>query len=111
MLEHRGYSVLVAENGLEAVNVFQQRVAEIAGVVLDMAMPVMSGAEAFWRIREIRPDVPILVASGYSELDARERFGDSANASFIQKPYTVMQLTEKIEALLPREDQKKQAGY
>jgi len=105
MLEHHGYSVLVAENGLKAVNVFQQRAAEITGVVLDMAMPIMGGEEAFWHIREIRPDVPILVASGYSELDARERFGDRVSASFIQKPYTVMQLAGKIKALLATEDQ------
>jgi PAS domain S-box-containing protein len=100
-LERRGYAVLLAENGLEAVKIFQERAAEITGVLLDMAMPVMSGEEAFRRIRDIRPDVPVLVTSGYSELATREHFGDSDRISFIQKPYTVQQLTEKITALAP----------
>src|SRR5207245_10053120 len=101
-------SVLVAENGFDALMFFQQRGAEITGVVLDIAMPIMGGEEAFRNIREIRPDVPVLVASGYSELDARERFGGSVNASFIQKPYTVMQLAEKLTHLVGSKDHQKQ---
>lgn len=104
MLERRGYSVLVARNGLEAVEVFRQGPAEIAGVLLDMAMPIMGGEEAFRRIREIRPDVPILVVTGYSEADARGRFDGSVNAGFIQKPYTGAQLTEKMKVLLEKKD-------
>jgi PAS domain S-box-containing protein len=103
-LEYRGYAVLLAENGLEAVTVFQQRNAEITGVLLDMGMPIMDGEEAFRHIRAIRPDVPVLVASGYSEFAMLERFGDS-NARFIQKPYTARQLAEKIKALLASEYQ------
>ena len=105
MLEYRGYAVLLAENGLEAVTIFQQRVAEITGVVLDMAMPIMGGEEALRHIREIRPDVPVLIASGYSEILTRERLGDTVNVSFIQKPYTVMQLAGKIKALFASNDQ------
>lgn len=63
-LEHRGYQVLLAENGLEAGDIFQQRAAEIVGVVLDMAMPVMDGAEVLRYIREIRPHVPLLRPAG-----------------------------------------------
>lgn len=105
MLEYCGYAVLLAENGLEAVTIFQQRVAEITGVVLDMAMPIMGGEEALRHIREIRPDVPVLIASGYSEIHTRERLGDTVNVSFIQKPYTVMQLAGKIKALFASNDQ------
>jgi two-component system CheB/CheR fusion protein len=104
-LEHRGYAVLLAENGIEAVTIFQQRAAEITGVLLDMTMPIMGGEEALRRIREIRPDVPVLVASGYSEIFTRERLGDTVNVSFIQKPYTVMQLAGKIKALFASNDQ------
>ena len=104
-LEHRGYQVLLAENGLEAVDIFQQRAAEIVGVVLDMAMPVMDGAEALRYIREIRPHVPVLIASGYGERAARERFGDSVIGAFIQKPYTVAQLWGKIKTLLQSSQQ------
>ena len=98
-LEHAGYTVLLAENGLEAVNIFQQRAGEITGVLLDMAMPVMGGEEALRRLRETRGDVQVLIASGYSEMIALERFGDNVAASFIQKPFTVRQLMDKIIAL------------
>ena len=103
-LEHRGYAVLVAANGLDAVNLFHERAAGIAGVILDLAMPVMGGEEAFRRIREIRPEMPVLVACGYSEVVARESFGGHPGVGFIQKPYTVMQLAERLDALLSGAD-------
>jgi CheY-like chemotaxis protein len=103
-LEHRGHAVLLAENGIEAVTLFQQRAAEITGVLLDLTMPIMGGEEAFRLIREIRPDVPVIVASGYSEALTRECFGDAVNVSFLQKPYTLMQLAEKIKTLFASKD-------
>ncbi|MEX2261751.1 MAG: ATP-binding protein [Bryobacteraceae bacterium] len=99
-LERRGYTVLAAENGLEAVNLFREKAAAITAILLDLAMPVMGGEEAFKRITDIRPGVPVVVASGYSEAEIRQRFGDRPVASFIQKPYTAAQLAEKIRAVL-----------
>jgi CheY-like chemotaxis protein len=103
-LERSGYTVLLAENGLEAVNIFQQRAGEVTGVLLDLAMPVMGGEDALRRLRATRADVPVLIASGYSEMVAQERFGDNVQASFIQKPFTVRQLMEAISALSPARD-------
>ncbi|MGI8989029.1 MAG: response regulator [Bryobacteraceae bacterium] len=99
MLERLGYTVLVAENGLEGVTVFEQRSGDVAAVLLDMAMPVMGGEEALRRMKAIRPDVPVLVSSGHSEIFARERFGNDGVAGFLQKPYTIAQLGEKIRAI------------
>ena len=96
MLEHLGYAVLVAENGLEGVTIFEQRAADITAVLLDMTMPVMDGEHALQHMRAIRPDVPVLVSSGYSEVVARARFNDSVSVDFIQKPYTVAELAKKI---------------
>jgi PAS domain S-box-containing protein len=97
-LKRLGYTVLVAENGREAVRIFQEREADITAVLLDMAMPVMNGEQALQRIRAIRPDVPVLVASGDSEMVTRERFAD--NVDFIQKPYTIPQLAKKIKSVV-----------
>src|SRR5206468_9724779 len=75
-LERLGYSVLTAENGREAVKIFEQREADITAILLDMSMPVMGGEQALQQIRSIRSDVPVLVASGDSEMVTRERVHD-----------------------------------
>ena len=97
-LQRLGYRVLVAENGREAVKIFEQREADITAVLLDMSMPVMNGEQALRQIRAIRPDVPVLVASGDSEMVTRERVHD--NVDFIQKPYTIPQLAKKIKSVV-----------
>jgi CheY-like chemotaxis protein len=101
-LERRGYSVLVAENGRDAVSVLREKVSEITAVVLDLTMPVMGGEEAFRQIREIRPELPILISSGYGEFFAREQFGVADSLSFIQKPYTPTKLADKLSQSILR---------
>jgi PAS domain S-box-containing protein len=99
VLERQGYSVLAAQNGREAVTVFRQHAEMITAVLMDLTMPVMGGGEAFQLINEIRPEIPIVISSGYGESAVREQF-TSALAGVINKPYTVSQLLEKIAAVL-----------
>jgi PAS domain S-box-containing protein len=103
VLENSGYSVLLAENGREAVEIFQHKSREIAAVLLDITMPVMGGSEAFRLIREIRPDVPVILMSGFNEDSAREDLGTSASAGFIQKPYSVASLVATVRASLEKQ--------
>ena len=100
ILQKSGYSVLVAQDGREGVETFRENAPEIAVVLLDMTMPVMGGQEAFKLIREIRPDVPIIVSSGYGEVFAREELGRDTVVGFIQKPYVAAQLVESIQEAL-----------
>jgi len=100
-LERRGYRVITAENGREAVELFERNPA-IELVVLDLAMPVMDGEQAYQRIKAIRPEAPILISSGYSELMASSRFGPGRMEGFIQKPYTATQFTERVQKMLQR---------
>jgi signal transduction histidine kinase len=100
-LEKSGYTVLLAENGLEAVKLFARESSRIAAVVLDVTMPVMDGREALTRLREIRSDIPVIASSGYSEATARQQFGDDI-AGFLQKPYTVARLNEVVRQVLRR---------
>jgi len=100
ILQNSGYTVLAAKDGREAVEMFRQDAPKIAAVLLDMTMPVMGGHEAFRLIREIQPDVPIVMSSGYSELAAREELGQEAVAGFIQKPYTAAKLVTSIQEAL-----------
>ena len=97
-LEKHGFTVLLAENGMEAVELFRKSAESIAVVVLDMAMPVMSGEEAFRRIVEIRPDVSVVASSGFDQSEMLARFGNGV-AGFLQKPYTSVQLATKIREI------------
>ena len=99
VLERYGYSVLTAENGQAAVDLFRRNADTITAVLLDLTMPVMGGGEAFQLMNEIRPDIPIIISSGYGESSVRDQF-TSALAGVIRKPYTVSELREKIAAVL-----------
>jgi two-component system cell cycle sensor histidine kinase/response regulator CckA len=96
ILKSSGYSVLEAKDGREAVEIFRRDLSKIAAVLLDLTMPIMGGHEAFGAIRQIRPGVPIVISSGYSEESAREAIGRGQVAGFIQKPYTAGKLVESI---------------
>jgi two-component system cell cycle sensor histidine kinase/response regulator CckA len=65
-------------------------------------MPVMGGSEASQLIREISPDVPIILMSGFKEDSAREDLDMSVGASFIQKPYSVASLVATVRASLEK---------
>jgi len=102
MLERHGYKALLAEDGLQAVEILEQMRDEIALIILDLTMPVMNGEEALRRLKLINPDVPILLSSGYNEMEAIQRFAGKGLAGFIQKPYTSARLAEKLRSLLAR---------
>jgi PAS domain S-box-containing protein len=99
-LENYGYKVVVAANGKEGVNLFHKRSDEIAAVLLDMTMPVMSGEEALMRLKSLRQSVPVVLSSGYDETEAARRFTGKGLAGFVQKPYTAACLAEKMKIAL-----------
>jgi len=96
-LERCGYTVEQAADGRDAVEKLTARPSEFAVVVLDLTMPVMSGEEALTHIRAIRPDLPVLLSSGFSETEAVKRFADRGLAGFLQKPYTATALARKVK--------------
>jgi CheY-like chemotaxis protein len=95
----RGYRVLLATNGREALEVFAANLDVVTAIVLDLTMPVMSGEDALPRLRSLRPDVRILASSGYSQSEAVRRFGDAIDG-FIQKPYSVQSLLTALQETL-----------
>jgi signal transduction histidine kinase/CheY-like chemotaxis protein len=99
-LEHYGYSVLEAEDGGRGVDLFRKRADEVVMVLLDMTMPVMSGAETFQHLRAVRPDVKVILSSGYDESETMRRFNIPGLAGFLQKPYTGVRLAEVIRSIL-----------
>lgn len=102
MLEHYGYTVVVAADGKEAVDLFRVIKDKVTAVLLDMTMPVMNGEDAFEQMKAIRPDVKVVLSSGYNEVDAIRRFTGKGIAGFIQKPYPAARLAEKLKSILQR---------
>jgi PAS domain S-box-containing protein len=95
-----GFEVLSAGDGAQAVEVFCQHADTIVAVVLDVTMPRMSGEEALHEIRRVRPAVPVIMSSGYSEHQALGRLGDSQQVAFIRKPYDPADLVALVARLV-----------
>lgn len=93
-LKELGFEVLVAEDGLSAVHLFDQRVDEIEIVLLDMSMPGLDGEETLRELRRIRPDVKVILCSGHPEEKIISRV--QGLAGFLEKPYGPDRLAEKI---------------
>ena len=100
LLQDLGFDVLLAEDGLQGVDTFKVHQDKITAVILDLNMPNLNGEEAYKIIREIRPEVPILLASGYSEQETVRRFTDQGPARFLQKPFLAPELEARLRACL-----------
>ena len=99
-LEKLGHTVITARNGEEAIALYGKNQEDIDIVVLDMIMPKMGGGETYDRLREIDPDVKVILSSGYSiEGQASEILKRGCNG-FIQKPFRMKRLSKKISEVL-----------
>jgi|GEM_PF-3121309 len=97
-----GYHVHLAEHGLEAVEYFREHHRELSLVLTDLMMPVMDGAAAMRRMREIDPAVPILATSGLSSNVCKPNQPPEDADMFIPKPYRTEELLHRIQILLDR---------
>jgi PAS domain S-box-containing protein len=88
-----------AADGQEALAILEARRDEIDLVLLDLTMPHMDGVTAFHKMKLLRPDLPVVLTSGYDEQDAVQRFSGEGLAGFLQKPFSLSQLREKIVQL------------
>ena len=99
MLKYMGFDVLTAEDGLEALTLFEVHRDQIRMAVLDVDMPRMGGRDTIKRMRERGATFPMLVASGYTDAQSREKLGDINVDGFLQKPFRVEELKEKINSI------------
>lgn len=101
MLGEIGFTVLTAAGGREALEVFRQHGDTLRGVILDLTMPGLSSADTFRELHRLRPDVRVILSSGYPEQDVRQRFPFAGQvAGFIQKPFVLRNLGESLRAAL-----------
>ncbi len=99
-LKKKGFSVLMAADGREGLELFRKHAGEIVCVILDLTMPRMDGEEAYREIRRIKSGVRVIMSSGYNEQDITQRFVGKGLAGFIQKPYTSRDLWKKLREIL-----------
>ena len=94
MIRYFGFEAREVDSGLRALELLRDRELHFDLVLLDLTMPGMDGFATFTAIRELRPDQPIVVFSGYSVQDAKQRFADRNLNGFLQKPFSVESLRE-----------------
>jgi CheY-like chemotaxis protein/anti-sigma regulatory factor (Ser/Thr protein kinase) len=99
-LKVMGYQVLTAREGREAIEVYQKHRDTIDLVLLDIIMPNMKGGEVFDRLKEINPEVKVLLSSGYSIDGEASQILERGGSGFIQKPFDMNQLSQSIRAML-----------
>jgi PAS domain S-box-containing protein len=102
VLDSDGYQVIPAEDGRKALEIYSERSREIDLVILDMMMPGLSGPEAFRRLKQINPSVKVLLSSGYSQEGQAQQILKEGVLGFIQKPYAINELLNKIRFVIDR---------
>ncbi len=106
ILTDKGYRVITRENGKAGLDYFRNHADEIDLVLTDIIMPEMSGLAFARAAREIRPDLPVLFISGYSEDQQPENHEMADGRHFIQKPFTVDTLCRRIREMLDADSAK-----
>lgn len=102
ILEQHGYKVITASDGDEAIATYIEHADSIALVLLDMTMPRKNGYEVAAAIRSIRRDLPIVLCSGYADVEARSRYADLQMDGFLKKPYRMNELLQVVQRVLMR---------
>lgn len=100
MLTEINYDVEVAKDGDEAVQIFAKNPEKYALVILDVAMPRKNGVDTFIAMKNIRPDIPIIMISGYLEKMLSDKLKKLELAGFLQKPILMSDLFVKVEEIL-----------
>ena len=99
-LERYGFDVLLAESGRTAIDLFARDGHRVSLIILDLSMPGMSGEEALRELRKIRPEIDVIVSSGYSEAETMKMFDGQRVSAFIQKPYAASRLAETVKSVI-----------
>lgn len=103
LLKRIGYKVMTAKSCKEALEVYERNMSEIDMVIVDMIMPEISGGETYDRLKEINSDLKILLSSGYSIDGQAQEILDRGCNGFIQKPFSMKDISIKISEILDRD--------
>jgi two-component system cell cycle sensor histidine kinase/response regulator CckA len=101
-LKSRGYTVVEASNGVEAIEALEAGDAHIDLVVSDVMMPEMDGPTLFKELRQRRPDIRVIFVSGYAEDAFQKSLPDAGQFDFLPKPFTLKQLVAQVKQTMSR---------
>jgi signal transduction histidine kinase len=101
-LEHFGYTIFEAGDGRDGADLFSRLHDRVSAVLLDLTMPHMDGHDVWSYIRRVRPDMRVIISSGYEEADAMKHFGEDPALLFLKKPYTATSLVRTVRTALDR---------
>lgn len=99
LLDQAGFDVLTAPGGSEGLRIFKDQADEILAVLVDMTMPIMNGEQTCNEIRRVREDVPMVLSSGYSDVECFDRLNECGSVRFLGKPYRAADLIEVFEEI------------
>ncbi|MBI4529071.1 MAG: response regulator [Deltaproteobacteria bacterium] len=102
MLERRSYRVLLASDGAEALTVYRNNRSYISAVVLDLGLPKLGGREVYLRLKDLDPNVRVLILSGYTSPEELSEMAPVGALEFLQKPIMPDDLLAKLDTLLHR---------
>lgn len=103
VIDRRGDKAILALGGKEAVRIFRKEHAQIDVVLLDLVMPDLDGIECLRRLKEIDPEVRVVLCTGYPGSVGRKHLDDNGASGLLHKPYTLNQLCEAVDAIEPRD--------
>lgn len=100
ILSDEGYKVVTAQDGDQAIAIFEKLAAHISLVILDLIMPSMDGEDVFNRLREFDPGISVVLSSGFSNQEKLERMLARGLRGFIRKPFTQQRLLEEVRVIV-----------
>jgi DNA-binding NtrC family response regulator len=100
VLHMMDFSTLTASCGNEGLEIFKEQKNDIELILLDLLMPGISGLEAYRHLLSIKPDVKIILMSGFPDKDALQIENCSPNCTFLKKPFSIQDINDKVNELL-----------
>ncbi len=92
--------MVTANDGREALEIYEPQYQQICFVILDLTMPHLDGAQTFSAMRRINPEIKVIMSSGYNEQEVSQKFAGKGLSGFLKKPYSLSALQEAIRKLL-----------
>ncbi|HJX98145.1 MAG TPA: response regulator [Chthoniobacterales bacterium] len=100
LLTEAGYHVVTAQSGFEALDIFRRQPLAFQLILLDLTMPFMDGGETFQRLREIRPDVPVVLCAGFIQRNRLDKLMKDGVAGFLRKPLAPNEIVDHVRGVL-----------
>ncbi len=100
VLKNNGYKVLTATDGAKAVEMFAENADIIDLVITDMGLPKLNGWKAYLRMKEHKPDMKLILASGYLDPEIKAELSQNSQEPFIQKPYNLNEMLKKVREII-----------